>query len=57
MVYLKGIKQFGLETPGHWKTWSTVPLVAFRRRKLVPLEPYSVDNSTGTNARLMSVPC
>ena len=48
LVYqtLMGITNFALETPEYWKTWSAIPVVALRRRNLLPLERFGwLENS------------
>ena len=51
-----GIKNFGLETPDYWKTWSAIPDVAFRHRNLLPLERYGwLENSSNEYTTLVQV--
>ena len=53
-----GITNFGLETPEYWKTWSAIPVVALRRRNLLPLEKFwRLENSCYEYTTLERIYC
>ena len=53
-----GIANVGLETPEYWKTWSAIPVVALRRRNLLPLERFGwLENSCYEYTTLVRIYC